>query len=76
MHQITTNKKHHLETLTHLITNMKEELAKLIKECEEIAGNWNGDEPGYAEEQAGIANEIIEKSNELIALINELNGTE
>lgn len=55
---------------------MKDELLKLIKECEEIAGNWNGDEPGYQEEQAHIANEIIEKSNELINLINELNGTE
>lgn len=54
---------------------IKDELKKLIKECEEIAGNWNGDEPGYAEEQAGIANDIIEKSNELLELINELNGT-
>jgi len=54
---------------------IKEELLKLIKECEEIAGNWNGDEPGYQEEQASIANEIIEKSTELIDLINELNGT-
>ena len=55
--------------------NMKEELKKLIKECEEIAGRWNGDEPGYNEDQAHIANEIIEKSNEIIDLINELNGT-
>lgn len=54
---------------------MKEELQKLIKECEEIAGRWNGDNPGYQEEQAMVANEIIEKSNELIELINELNGT-
>lgn len=55
---------------------IKDELKKLIKECEEISGNWNGDNPGYAEEQAGIANEIIEKAGELIDLINELNGTE
>lgn len=55
---------------------MKEELKKCIKECEEIAGRWNGDESGYQEEQATIANDIIEKSNELIALINELNGTD
>jgi len=54
---------------------MKEELKKLIKECEEIAGRWNGDEPGYAEDQAHISEEIIEKSRELIELINELNGT-
>ena len=54
---------------------MKEELKKLIKECEEIAGRWNGDEPGYAEDQAHISEEIIEKSREIIELINELNGT-
>lgn len=54
---------------------IKEQLEKLIKECEVIAGNWNGDESGYAEEQAGIANDIIKKSQELLALVNELNGT-
>lgn len=55
---------------------MKEYLKKLIKECEEIQGRWNGDESGYAEDQASIATDIIEKSKELIGLINELNGTE
>lgn len=58
------------------VTNMKNELTKLIKECEEIAGRWNGDDSGYAEDQANIANDIIEKSKELIGLINELNGTD
>lgn len=55
---------------------IKEELEKLIQECKEIAGNWNGDNPGYEEDQAHIAEEIIEKSQELLQLINELNGTE
>lgn len=54
---------------------MKEELKKLIEEMEIVSGNWNGDKPGYAEDQAHIANDIIEKSKELINLINELNGT-
>lgn len=54
---------------------MKEHLQELIKEMEEIAGRWNGDEPGYLEEQATIACEIIEKATDLINLINELNGT-
>jgi len=54
---------------------MKEELRKLIKECEEISSRWNGDESGYKEEQSSIANDIIEKAKELIDLINELNGT-
>ena len=54
---------------------MKDELQKLIEEMVIIRGQWNGDEGGYAEEQADIAGDIIEKSNELIDLINELNGT-
>jgi len=54
---------------------MKEELKELIKECEEIRGRWDGKDSGYAEEQSMTASEIIEKSKELIDLINELNGT-
>jgi len=56
-------------------TTMKQQLKELIKECKEISSNWNGDESGYAEEQANIANDITEKATELIDLINELNGT-
>lgn len=54
---------------------MKEQLQELIKEMEGIRGQWNGDKSGYQEEQADIATDIIEKSKELIDLINELNGT-
>lgn len=54
---------------------MKEQLQELIKEMEGIQGQWNGDNSGYQEEQANIATDIIEKSIELIDLINELNGT-
>ena len=54
---------------------MKEELKKPITEMEEVQGRWNGDEPGYREEQASIATDIIEKAKEMIDLINELNGT-
>jgi signal recognition particle subunit SEC65 len=31
---------------------MKEQLEKLIKEMETVAGNWSGDYSGYREEQA------------------------
>ena len=54
---------------------IREHLAKLRIECEEISGNWNGDDSGYLEDQATIANDMIEKIDELVALINELNGT-
>jgi len=54
---------------------MKDHLEELMTEMGVIMGNWNGNEGGYREEQANIASEIIEKSRELIDLINELNGT-
>ncbi len=50
-------------------------LELLKKEAKEIQGRWNGDLPGYAEDQARIASDIEEKADELIALIKELNGT-
>jgi len=54
---------------------MKEELKKLIEEMEKVKGQWNGDESGYYEDQANVAEDIQEKAKELIELINELNGT-
>lgn len=54
---------------------IEEKLLALKKEAEEISGNWNGDDPGYAEDQAHIANDIIEKVDELLDLIKELDGT-
>ncbi len=51
------------------------EIYETIKEMEDIRGQWNGDEPGYMEDQANIATDIIEKALELKKLINELNGT-
>lgn len=43
---------------------------KQIKEwAEEIAGQWNGDEPGSAEDRAMQANDILEKVAELEELI-------
>ena len=41
--------------------------------AEEISGNWDGKESGWAEERADIANDIIEKVKELRALLTELN---
>jgi len=49
---------------------------KLKKEMEQIAGEWNGDESGYQEEQAGTAIEILEKIAEIEELLKYLNGEE
>ena len=64
-----------ISALTLWRSNM-EFLLALKKEMEEIQGNWDGDLPGYAEDQAHIAAEIEEKVDELIGLIKVLNGTD
>jgi hypothetical protein len=37
--------------------------------AENISGSWNGDESGISEDRAGQANEIIEKVDELVELL-------
>lgn len=49
-----------------------EELDKLDKQAEEIAGEWNGDESGTQEDMAMIAADIREKIKELKELIESL----
>ena len=44
-------------------------LKQLKKDLEEIAGQWNGDNPGIQEDDASIANEVIEKINEIKELL-------
>jgi len=49
------------------------DLLAISKYAEEISGNWNGeDESG--EESAQIANDIIEKVEELRSLLKELDN--
>lgn len=40
-------------------------LDQLEKESSEIAGSWNGDNPGRLEERAGAALEIIDEIGKL-----------
>lgn len=49
-------------------------LEQIKKWAEDIAGSWNGDEAGSAEERAGQANEILEKVAELEVLIEEMDN--
>lgn len=44
-------------------------LNDVIEWAEAITGEWNGDESGSQEDRAHCANEIIEKLNEVKALI-------
>lgn len=46
---------------------------KLKKEMEEIAGSWNGDESGLAEDRAHAALEVIEHIDAIEELLKELN---
>jgi hypothetical protein len=52
---------------------MKEQLLKCKKELEEIAGSWNGDESGSAEDMAHASIELIEQIEKLIGILEELN---
>ena len=47
-------------------------LQEIIRYAENVAGNWNGDNPGVQEDNAHIANEIIEKCNDVLNLLNEI----
>ncbi len=47
-------------------------LEGLKNEMEHIAGEWNGDEPGRQENNANIAEEVIEHINEINLLLEEL----
>ena len=49
------------------------DLAHIKTYAEEIAGSWNGKESGRAEERADIANDMIDKVDELRKLLAELN---
>lgn len=53
-----------------------EQLLAIKKEMQDIQGEWDGDLPGFKEEQAHIAFEIEQKVDELIGLIKVLNGTD
>jgi hypothetical protein len=48
------------------------DLQAISKYAEEISGQWNGDKSGLLEERASIANDIIEKVEELRNLLKEL----
>jgi len=48
------------------------DLQAISKYAEEISGQWNGDESGLLEERASIANDIIEKVEEVRNLLKEL----
>ena len=62
-----------METKLNKEDYMDLDLKHISEYAETISGNWNGkDEAG--EEQAQIANDIIEKVEELRELLAELNG--
>jgi hypothetical protein len=52
--------------------NVEDALTQLSTAAEQIAGQWNGDNPGRGEERAGVALEIIEKVKELRELMEYL----
>lgn len=55
------------------MTTVEEFFSQLKKDMEEIQGNWNGEDSGSGEERAGYASDAIEKIEELLSILNELN---
>ena len=51
---------------------MNQELSSIKEWAEEIAGEWDGDNPGRAEDRAHQAQDILDKVVELSILINEM----
>lgn len=49
-----------------------EGIIPLLEEARDISSQWNGDEPGYQEQQAHICDEIFETAMKLQELIAEL----
>lgn len=47
-------------------------LTKFIAQQEEIAGLWNGDEPGQAEDDAHTASDLIELAQPLLDQLKAL----
>jgi hypothetical protein len=47
-------------------------LKQFITQQEEIAGRWNGDEPGQAEDDAHTALDLIELTKPLLDQLEEL----
>lgn len=46
----------------------------LVKEMDEVAGQWNGDESGLQEDISMCAKDISEKAQELRALLDDYNN--
>jgi hypothetical protein len=54
------------------MTTFGEFFAQLKKDMEEIMGNWNGEDSGINEDDAGYARDAIEKIDELLEILEEL----
>jgi len=59
-----------LESYLNDLDIMTKTLRQLRKDLEEIAGHWNGDNPGQQEDDARIAIEVIEKIKEINELLS------
>ncbi len=51
---------------------MEKTLLELRREMEEIQGQWNGDNPGRAEDRASTAGDVVERINEIEKLLADL----
>ena len=50
---------------------MSLDLLRIQHDAESLAGQWNGDESGYLEEQAKVCNDIVATCQRLNELLTE-----
>lgn len=55
-----------------IMSNMEKSLLELRREMQEIRGQWNGDDPGRAEDRAMTATDIVERIGEIEKLLADL----
>lgn len=51
---------------------MEKSLLELRREMQEIRGQWNGDNPGRAEDRASTAKDIVDRIDEIEKLLSDL----
>lgn len=54
------------------MSDYKKVMAHLREQCEEIKGEWDGDQPGVKEERAQAADELLKATHTVDLLVKEL----
>ncbi len=62
-----------IEPDKHNATTLSLDIDNFIKHCDDLAGQWNGDNPGRLEDQASLCKELREVARDFQRLLEEFN---